>query len=279
MADDNSAFVDALQSMMAELRPQSQRDAQTIKAAYGPMVRSTMFANRADLEAALETEELALVSQEHAEPLNIALRLSGRHPIAEKDLAHQATYLGARPAALALLYEIASRVTSGPIEVTSLVRHLQYQRSLGATNGNARTDVPTHAMGLAFDIALVNSPLGTVYEIRDVLREMRDAGLLLFIGETQQLVFHVVPRPAWLGYYDALHWANRVAPAPVLPPAPTLDELMPREVPVPAAVAISFWESIVPFAWFLLPVLAGAAIWQRRLLRTRLVSLSRSILS
>ena len=233
-AAENEAFVDALQSMMAELRPQSQRDARTIKAAYGPLVRSSMFVNRGDLEAALELDELALIP-DHPEPLNIMLRLNGRHPIAEKDLDNQAMYLGARPAALGLLYEIAARVESGPIEITSLVRHQQYQRELGSTNGNARTEVPTHAMGMAFDIALVNTPLARSYEIRDVLRGMRDAGMLYFIGETQQLVFHVVPTRASLGYYEALHWAKLHRPAPASLPVPDIDALMRRPIPPPPA--------------------------------------------
>ncbi|HUF22798.1 MAG TPA: DUF5715 family protein, partial [Vicinamibacterales bacterium] len=237
-------YIDALQSMMADLRPQSRQDAQTIKSAYGPMAKRSTFLNRGDMEAALDTDELALMP-EHTGPLNIALRLNGRHPIAEKDLAYQASYLGARPAALGLLYEIAARVTSGPIEVTSLVRHLEYQRALGATNGNARTAVPTHAMGMAFDIALVNTPLATVYEIRDVLREMRRAGLLYFIGETQQLVFHVVPRPAWLGYFEAVHMARLHAPVPPLDTVPVIAALMQREIPPPPVVALSWWQRML----------------------------------
>jgi hypothetical protein len=237
-------YIDALQSMMAELRPQSRQDAQTIKSAYGPMAKRSTFVDRGDMEAALETDELALIS-EHTAPLNIALRLNGRHPIAEKDLANQASYLGARPAALGLLYEIAARVTSGPVEVTSLVRHLEYQRALGATNGNARTAVPTHAMGMAFDIALVNTPLDTVYEIRDVLREMRRAGLLYFIGETQQLVFHVVPRPAWLGYFEAVHMARLHAPVPTLGAVPVIAALMRREIPPPPAMRLSWWQRML----------------------------------
>lgn len=243
-AADPAAFYDALQSMMSELGPQSRRDARTIKSACGPLVRSRSFVNRAGLEAALDADEVALLP-DHVEPLNISLRLSGRSPIGEKDLAHQAKYLGARPAALGLLYAIAARVESGPIEVTSLVRHLQYQRALSASNGNANTSVPTHAMGLAVDIALVNTPLERAYEVRDVLRDMRDAGSLYFIGESSQLVFHVVPTRAWLGYYEALHFAKTHAPAPAPLPVPDVAALMQHAIPPPQDVEMSWWQRAV----------------------------------
>jgi hypothetical protein len=62
-----------------------------------------------------------------------------------------------------------------------------------------------HTMGLAFDIALVNTPIARVQEIRRVLQEMRAAGDILFIGERQQLVFHVVPHPSRLGYFSDIY--------------------------------------------------------------------------
>ncbi len=240
-AADEAAFVDALQSMMAELRPESRRAAQDIKVSFGPMVVQA-FANRSALELAIERQHVALLAED-ALAFNIDPRLNGRHPIGEKDLANQQAYVAARPAALGLLYAIASRVETSPIEVTSLVRHMQYQRALAGTNGNANTDVPTHAMGLAFDIALINTPLATAYEIRDVLLEMREAGALYFIGESRQLVFHVVPRRAWFGYFEALQWAmTNVAFAPPAPP--TLDDLMPRPIPPPPVIERAWWERV-----------------------------------
>lgn len=243
----NSAFVDALQSMMSQLRPESRRAAQAIKAAYGPLVGRETFADRRDLLDAIERDHVALLAED-ALRLNVAPRLRGKSPIGEKDLAHQEAYAAARPAALGLLYAIASRVESSPVEVTSLVRHMHYQRALAGTNGNANTDVPTHAMGLAFDIALVNTPLATAYEIRDVLREMRDAGALHFIGESRQLVFHVVPRERWFGYFEALHWGmtnlDMSGPEAVGPPVHTLLSL---DVPAPPSFELSWWQrALVP---------------------------------
>jgi hypothetical protein len=62
-----------------------------------------------------------------------------------------------------------------------------------------------HTMGLAFDIALINTPLETVYEIRDVLSAMQKAGDILVIGERKQLVFHVVPHPSRLGHFATVY--------------------------------------------------------------------------
>jgi hypothetical protein len=120
-------------------------------------------------------------------------------------LEHQVSYIAGRPATIGCLLDVASRVKSGPLEITSLVRHSEYQGALRATNANATTAVPMHTMGLAFDIALVNTPLATVHEIRDVLERMRDAGELLFIGERRQLVFHVVPHPSRLGHFTDVY--------------------------------------------------------------------------
>ena len=84
------------------------------------------------------------------------------NPIGEKDVGRQASYISARAATIGCLLDVASRVKSGPLEITSLVRHLQdQQQQLRLTNANAATDIPMHALGLAFDIAMVNTPLHT----------------------------------------------------------------------------------------------------------------------
>ena len=44
---------------------------------------------------------------------------------------------------------------------------MPHHYSLRSTNPNAITSVPMHTMGLAVDIALVNTPLATIYEIRE----------------------------------------------------------------------------------------------------------------
>lgn len=198
---------------MVSLGPESARDARLIKKAYKDHLDLLVLEQYEQLEGALLTGGLAPLPQ-HPSRFNLSPRLTGPSPIGEKDLVNQTSYLAARPATIGALLEVASRVKSGPIEITSLVRHSDYQASLRSTNANATTAVPMHTMGLAFDISLINTKLKTVYEIRDVLRQMRNEGEILFIGERRQLVFHVVPHPARLG-----HFTQRYARTFGAPPA------------------------------------------------------------
>jgi hypothetical protein len=199
-AADRGQFIRTLDRMMVSMSAESARDARAIKAAYREHLNLLVLDRYDELEGALLTGGLAPLPED-PESFNLVPRLSGPSPIGEKDLANQTSYIAARPATIGALLEVASRVKSGSVEVTSLVRHSEYQSSLRSSNPNATTSVPMHTMGLAFDIALINTPLKTVYEIRDVLRKMRNDGEILFIGERQQLVFHVVPHPSRLGHF------------------------------------------------------------------------------
>lgn len=201
--------------IMASLAEQNAATSALVRDVYSEYLDLLVIDGYSDLEDALGNGGLVPLP---ADPLrfNIVPRVAGLHPIGEKDLGNQASYIAARPATIGCLLEIAARVTSGPVEITSLVRHSEYQDALRDTNINATTTVPMHTMGLAFDIALINTPLETVNDILDVLTKMRDAGDILFIGERHQLVFHVVPQPWRLGYFtDA--YSRALASPPVVP--------------------------------------------------------------
>jgi len=201
-----------LDYMMVELAPESAETAQTIRRVYQDHLDVLALHEYTELANALDNGGLVPLPDD---PLrfNIRPRLDGDHPIGEMDLENQSSYTAARAATIGALIEIASRVKSGPVEVTSLVRHGDYQEVLRTTNPNAITSVPMHTMGLAVDIGLINTPMKTVYEIRDVLQRMQDAGEILFIGERKQLVFHVVPHPARLGYFNDVY-LRAVGPPP-----------------------------------------------------------------
>ena len=206
------AHVDAVVQLMSDLEAESEDHAARIREAYADAAPRLAIANRAALEQALAGGTLLSLPPDVA-ARNVHLRLTGRHPIGEADLAHQHLYVGARPEVIGLLLEIASRVSSGPLEVTSLVRHGDYQRRLARSNANARTAVPTHVMGLAVDISILHAPLDHAAQIRDVLREMATAGELYFVAERRQLVFHIVPAPDRRD-----HFAARSRPVPMFTP-------------------------------------------------------------
>ena len=203
-ATPTSRFVQALDQMMVSLAAESARASAQIRRAYQEHLDFLMLDAYGDMEGALDNGGLVPLPAD-TRRFNLMPRLDGPHPIGEKDLDRQSSYIAARPATMGMLVEIASQVKSGPIEITSLVRHGEYQQSLRATNANANTSVPMHTMGLAVDIALVNTPLERAYEVRDVLRRMQRRGDVLFIGERRQLVFHVVPHPSRLGYFTDVY--------------------------------------------------------------------------
>ena len=199
-----SRFVQALDNMMVALGAESARAGAQIRRAYQEHLDFLMLEGYVDIEGALDNGGLVPLPAD-ARLFNLMPRLEGPHPIGEKDLQNQTSYIAARPATIGMLIEIARQVKSGPIEITSLVRHGEYQESLRSTNVNANTSVPMHTMGLAVDIALVNTPLERAYEIRDVLRRMQRRGDILFVGERRQLVFHVVPHPSRLGHFTDIY--------------------------------------------------------------------------
>jgi len=210
-ADAQKNYIKALDRMMVKLAPQNARVAKIVREHYRAYLDLLVLNEFDAVEHALYTG--GLVPLPEPDRFNLRVRTEGPAPIAEKDLANQASYIAARPATVAALLDIASRVDSGPLEITSMVRHTEYQDALRATNSNANTSVPMHTMGLAFDIALVNTPLETVREIRDELQKMQKAGDILFIGERRQLVFHVVPHPSRLGYFTDVYAAAMAAGA------------------------------------------------------------------
>lgn len=191
-------------NLLSAMGPGSLHAAIDIRETYRPYVDLLALKDFDHIESGLATGGLVPLPLDTSR-FNVRVRLDGTSPIAEKDLEHQVSYVSARAATIGCLLDVASRVKSGPVEVTSLVRHLDYQNALRSTNPNAMTEVPTHALGLAFDIAVVNTQIDTVREIADVLREMSEAGDVMVIAERQQLVFHVVPQPARLGWYEGVY--------------------------------------------------------------------------
>jgi hypothetical protein len=229
--------------LMASLARESRANAARIRTLYAPEVDELAFENRRHLAAALDQGHVVRLPARHA--VNVRPRLSGAHPIGEADLASQHLYVGARPETLGLLLHVAARVPAANLEVTSLVRHNAYQQLLARRNANARATVPTHTMGLAFDISILNVPLSVARQIRDVLTQMAADGDLLYIAERRQLVFHVVPAPKRRAFYAAVfETLTRVPrgelPVPAWPtPSPIVAPVDPKTPRWPMVIALA----------------------------------------
>jgi hypothetical protein len=144
---------------------------------------------------------------------------------------HQRLYAAARPSTLGLLLQVASRIRTTQLDVTSMVRHQSYQRRLRRTNPNASISLAMHTFGLAFDVSILHAPLASTREIRDVLRLMRDAGDLFFVAEVRQLVFHVVVAPGRAPFHAAIFESLvKIPPAPWIP------------TPLPLGFATTGWS-------------------------------------
>jgi hypothetical protein len=244
-------FLRDLRTFMTALRPESVADAGRIEEAYTTGAPVPMIADRDARAAAIAGGRIARLPA-HASVYNLRPRLRGAHPLGQLDLAHQHLYVAAHPAALGCLLQVAARVRSAPLDVTSLVRHRAYQAHLQRSNPNAHTRLPVHTLGLAFDISVLNVPIRTAVEIRDVLRAMRDAGDLYFVAETRQLVFHVVPTPQRLAFFADLFHGLASLPAP--PPAPALP---PRNLLAEASLDAATSEEPSPWVWALTSVLSA----------------------
>jgi hypothetical protein len=254
------AHVEAAMGLMQDLRAESDQHAAAIREAYGSEVAALALPDRRALTAGLQGGSLLMLPP--GLDADVRPRLAGRHPIGEADLEHQHLYVAARPETLGLLLEVASRVGSGPLDVTSMVRHGEYQRRLTRSNPNARTSVPTHVMGLAFDISILYTSLARAVEIRDALRGLAAEGDLYFVAERSQLVFHVVPAPARRPYYAARHQQRVVPPteahedpSPTVPPA----ALLPVATDVPAPIRSSPVPIVLAIGAVLLVLLLPAA--------------------
>jgi len=160
------------------------------------------FEDLAAIQAAQKGGRLGTVPRPYAK-YGIQPRLTGKSPIAEKDLKNQNFYISAEQATIGCLLYIANelRLLQGKsfqsVEVNSLVRSENTQSALKDSNSNARTALPTHTMGKAFDLPLLGKSIRYRRDLLFILTDMENAGMLAFIREGSQDTIHVVPHPAF----------------------------------------------------------------------------------
>ena len=141
-------------------------------------------------------------------------RLHGESPIAEKDPQHRDVYIQAEPATVGCLLYIMNelRLLQGkrfaPYEVNSLVRTQAYQEALKSSNSNAKTDLPTHTMGKAFDLPMKGISKQRRSDLMFILADMDSEGMLSYIPEGKQDTIHVVFHPLWETFFARVYRQN-----------------------------------------------------------------------
>jgi hypothetical protein len=257
-------FLRHARAFMRETARGNRVDAARIKKAYSELTIQAALLDRDALTAALAAATIRPLPRGSSE-LRVRPRLTGPHRIGEADPAHQHLYVAAHPAAIECLLRISSSMRTGPLDVTSLVRHRVYQATLAAGNPNATRAGSLHTVGLAFDISVLNVPSTVARDLARVLLQMRASGDLYFLAETRQLVFHVVPSPARLAEFADVTTTVAMAGEPALLPRPSR-ALAVRGRPLPmraTAQAAILTNDIWALPLGVIMWLAGSA-WRRR---------------
>ncbi len=111
-----------------------------------------------------------------------------------------------------------------PIEVSSAVRTVAYQKRLMEINGNAAQaegDIASpHLTGATIDIAKEGLSLREIYWMRDRLARLQDEGKIDVEEEFQQACFHITVYKN----YAAPKATHKVRRHPAVPPPPDKDD-------------------------------------------------------
>jgi len=152
---------------------------------------------------------------------------SGPEAIAEKELEDPELFLHASPAAIGVLTYIAFETrrlheamgstgeTFVPLEVTSLVRTLEYQEQLDGLTPNARTIFPIHCTGQVFDVSYLHLPPGQRECLEFVVDDLGWYGALGFrpdplAGKMQEVGSSPAAKPFFEKIYQEAHTNHRL---------------------------------------------------------------------
>ncbi|MDD5626784.1 MAG: DUF5715 family protein [Patescibacteria group bacterium] len=92
-----------------------------------------------------------------------------------------------------------------PLEITSLVRTLAYQKILSRSNVNARIELPTHCSGMAFDISYKNISSHERECLKFILDDLEWAGALDATMESlRSMTFHIGVAPAYKDFFSKI---------------------------------------------------------------------------
>jgi len=218
-ASARSGFVPTLTKILAGLKKTYAGAMDLIKSIYRPKEEELAIRDFDQLvsmtKPVLDNEknvvrEAELVQIPDPARYHIRLRLTGRDRIgeADRDPSHQVYYTYTRRYVAGALVELGSGLTHAKLDIPGVTRTYVFQRDLIHKIGlkAAVTDFPSHAMAIAADIGLINTPLPDVEEIVKRVDVMRSEGKIMVNPEAfQSKCLHIVPTPEYQPYFEQLY--------------------------------------------------------------------------
>jgi len=174
------------------------------------------YQNLDDLKAAIASKGLVHPPNNPAY-FSYALRMEDADGIGAQDPANRQFYATDPPAVVGALLYVAFETRRGweqshptgeqfvPLEVTSMIRTAEYQRSLHKVNGNSHTRFPSHTVG-AVDISFAHLPKGEEAWLRFVLQNLEFEEHVGYFDECKgQETKHFAPSPYHSDFFTAVY--------------------------------------------------------------------------
>jgi hypothetical protein len=171
--------------------------------------------NLSDLSAQLGARFVPL--PEIATDFRVRPRLTGDYPIGEADLANQDKYIAAERSTIGCMLFVAEQLQQlqgakyAGFETNNMVTHLATEEVSDKNkkkNPHIDPDLPMHAFGWAFDIPLKGLSKDQVRDLKFILTDLRQAGLLTFAeeGKGKSSAFHIVRHPDHAERFEQFYW-------------------------------------------------------------------------
>ena len=220
--------------------------------------------NLGDLDAQLGERFVPL--PEIAKAFGVRVRVTGDSPIGETDLTNQEKYIAAEHSTIGCLLFVAEQLEElqgqryTGFETNNMVTHLAIE---GTKNPHGDVELPMHAFGWAFDIPLEGLSHDEIRDMKFILTDLRQAGLLTFVeeGRGKHAAFHIVRHPDHAEWFEQFYWQAVATPVA----APQTDRVAGfiHEQTEPEQSRPRFFASVGAFfakiyaAFFSIPAFAG----------------------
>jgi hypothetical protein len=175
--------------------------------------------NFGDLDAQLGKRFVPL--PEIATEFGVRARVTGDSPIGETDLTNQEKYIAAERSTIGCMLFVAEQLERlqgqkyTGFETNKMVTHLDIEGTPDTTKTlHGEGELPVHAFGWAFDIPLNGLSQEQSRDMKFILTDLSQAGLLTFVeeGKGKHAAFHIVRHPDYAERFEQFYWQAVATP-------------------------------------------------------------------